>query len=61
MEVEDANAVADWAGYVAEAPDETLARLADGRSGRLRRKCSYEALAPRWRELLMGFVSLGEK
>ncbi len=28
VEVEDANAVADWAGYVAEAPDETLARLA---------------------------------
>ncbi len=51
VEVEDANAVADWAGYVAEAPDETLARLAAaGRETAV--ECSYEALASRWRELL---------
>ena len=28
--------------------------------GRRRRSCSYDALAPRWRELLTGFVALGE-
>ena len=59
VDVEDANGIADWAGYVAEAPDETLARLAaTGRA--TAEECSYEALAPRWRELLTGFVALGE-
>ncbi len=33
VDVEDANGIADWAGYVAEAPDETLARLAADRTG----------------------------
>ncbi len=59
VDVEDANGIADWAGYVAEAPDETLARLAaTGRA--TAEECSYEALASRWRELLTGFVALGE-
>ena len=58
VEVEDAHGIADWAGYVAEAPDETLARLAaTGRA--TAEECSFAALAPRWRELLTGFVSLG--
>ena len=48
VEVEDANGIADWAGYVAEAPDETLARLAaTGRA--TAEECSFAALAPRWR------------
>lgn len=57
VDVEDAHGVADWAGYVAEAADEDLARLvAAGRD--TAEQCSYEALAPRWRELLTGFVAL---
>jgi glycosyltransferase involved in cell wall biosynthesis len=57
VDVGDANGLADWAGYVAEAPDETLARLAA--AGReTAQASSYEALAPRWRELLTGFVEL---
>jgi glycosyltransferase involved in cell wall biosynthesis len=60
VDVEDANGVADWAGYVAEAPDTTLARLLA--AARVTAEaCSYEALAPRWRELLTGFVRLGEQ
>jgi glycosyltransferase involved in cell wall biosynthesis len=58
VDVEDAAGVADWAGYVAEAPAEELARVAD--AGRATAEtCSYEALAPRWRLLLDGFVALG--
>lgn len=57
VDVEDANGVADWAGYVAEAADEDLARLAT--AGReTAEHCSFDALAPRWRELLTGFVAL---
>ena len=57
VDVEDAHGVADWAGYVAEAADEDLARLvAAGRA--TAEQCSYVALAPRWRELLTGFVAL---
>ena len=59
VDVDDAHGIADWAGYVAEAPDETLARLAaTGRA--TAEQCSFDALAPRWRELLTGFVSLGD-
>jgi glycosyltransferase involved in cell wall biosynthesis len=57
VDVEDANGIADWAGYVAEAPDETLARLtAAGRA--VAEESSYDALAPHWRRLLTGFVAL---
>jgi glycosyltransferase involved in cell wall biosynthesis len=59
VEVGDANGIADWAGYVAEAADEDLAQLVAG--GRATaEQCSYDALAPRWRELLTGFVDLGD-
>jgi glycosyltransferase involved in cell wall biosynthesis len=58
VEVEDAAGIADWAGYVAEAGEEELARVAA--AGRATAEtCSYEALAPRWRQLLDGFVVLG--
>jgi glycosyltransferase involved in cell wall biosynthesis len=57
VDVGDANGVADWAGYVAEASHEDLAKLlAAGRA--TAEECSYDALAPRWRELLTGFVAL---
>jgi glycosyltransferase involved in cell wall biosynthesis len=59
VDVGDANAVADWAGFVAEAADKDLQRLvAAGRD--TAEQCSYSALAPRWRELLTGFVALDE-
>jgi len=59
VDVGDANGVADWAGYVAEAADEDLGRLV--MAGRATaEECSYAALAPRWKELLTGFVALGE-
>jgi glycosyltransferase involved in cell wall biosynthesis len=58
VDVGDAHGIADWAGYVAEAAEEDLASLVAG--GRATAEaCSYEALAPRWRELLTGFVALG--
>jgi len=57
VDIEDAHGVADWAGYVAEVADEDLARLvAAGRE--TAEHCSYVAVAPRWRELLTGFVAL---
>jgi glycosyltransferase involved in cell wall biosynthesis len=60
VEVGDANGVADWAGYVAEAADGDLASLVAG--GRATaEECSYDALAPRWRELLTGFVDLDDR
>jgi glycosyltransferase involved in cell wall biosynthesis len=58
VDVGDGFGVADWAGHVAEASHEALARLVAG--GRATAEaCSYDSLAPRWRELLTGFVSLG--
>lgn len=59
VDVGDSAAIADWAGHVAEAPEKDLAALVA--AGRVTAEaCSYDALAPRWRELLTGFVSLGE-
>ena len=58
LEVDDAEGIADWAGHVAEASEEDLAKLAT--AGRVTAAaCSYDALAPRWQALLTGFVSLG--
>lgn len=58
VDIGDGYGVADWAGHVAEASDEDLSGLtAAGRA--TAEACSYDALAPQWRELLTGFVSLG--
>jgi glycosyltransferase involved in cell wall biosynthesis len=59
VDVGDSASIADWAGHIAEAAEEDLARLVV--SGRATAEaCSYDSLAPRWRELLTGFVELGE-
>jgi glycosyltransferase involved in cell wall biosynthesis len=58
VDVEDSAGVADWAGHIAEAANEDVARLVE--AGRATAEaCSYDALTPRWRELLVGFVRLG--
>ena len=58
-DVEDAEGVAEWTAQVAGASATELARLA--RAGReTAEACSYEALRPRWRKLLHGFVSMEE-
>jgi glycosyltransferase involved in cell wall biosynthesis len=59
VEVGDAEAVAEHAARVAEAsPTELEALVAAGRE--TAEACSYRALAPKWRELLTGFVDLGQ-
>jgi glycosyltransferase involved in cell wall biosynthesis len=58
-DVEDADGLAARLQRVAEAPEEERSRLV--RAGRATaERTSYEALRPRWRELLSGFVALGE-
>lgn len=58
VDIEDGAGIADWAGFVAEAGDEDIAAVvAAGRE--TAEACSYDALAPLWRELLTGFVALG--
>lgn len=56
-EVEDSEAIAGWAAHVAGAPDGSLDPvLGAGRATALEN--SYEALRPRWRALLDGFVAI---
>lgn len=60
VDVEDAEGLAAWAEEIAHASRERLERLA--RAGReTADRNSYEALRPRWRELLTGFVALGSE
>jgi glycosyltransferase involved in cell wall biosynthesis len=55
VDVEDEQGISDSAARVASAPSGELARLV--RAGRqTAESCSYEALRPRWQELLHGFV-----
>jgi glycosyltransferase involved in cell wall biosynthesis len=55
VDLEDAEGIARWAAHLAAAPLADLDRLA--RAGlKTAEACSYEALKPRWRELLSGFV-----
>jgi glycosyltransferase involved in cell wall biosynthesis len=55
--VEDVDGLAAWAAHVATASDEELAAVS--RAGFATAEAnSYEALRPRWRELLRGFVAL---
>jgi len=57
VEVEDAEGLAHWAAYVADAPAEEIERVL--RAGRETAEAgSYEALRPRWRALLRGFVAM---
>jgi glycosyltransferase involved in cell wall biosynthesis len=57
VEVEDAGGIATWAAHVAEAPLDVLERVR--RTGRATaEENSYDALRPRWRALLEGFVAM---
>ena len=57
VDVEDADAIARSAEYVAEAPAEDLARMRAA-GYETASENSYAALRPRWRRLLDGFVSI---
>jgi glycosyltransferase involved in cell wall biosynthesis len=57
VDVEDVDGLVHWSAHVAEAPrDELEAVLRSGRA--TAEQNSYEALTPRWRALLEGFVDL---
>jgi glycosyltransferase involved in cell wall biosynthesis len=57
VEVEDVAAIADRVAHVAGAPSDELERVR--RTGRETAEAySYDALRPRWRALLEGFVRL---
>jgi glycosyltransferase involved in cell wall biosynthesis len=57
--IEDAEGLAIWTIHVADARSDELERVS--RAGRATaEENSYEALVPRWRALLDGFVALGE-
>lgn len=59
VDVEDVEGIAMWAVHVADAPATELERiLREGRT--TAEENSYEALRPRWRGLLQGFVALPE-
>jgi glycosyltransferase involved in cell wall biosynthesis len=59
VEPEDIDGLVAWTLHVAEASGSDLERLLDaGRT--LAEQCSYDALRPRWRSLLDGFVALPE-
>lgn len=59
VDVEDVERIAMWAVHVADAPATELERIL--RAGRMTaEENSYEALRPRWRGLLQGFVALPE-
>lgn len=58
--VDDVDGLVLWAVHVAEAPGDELERVRlAGRA--TAESSSYEALRPRWRELLRGFVALPEE
>jgi glycosyltransferase involved in cell wall biosynthesis len=57
VEPEDVEGLVTWVIHVADATAQELTRVLDaGRA--LAEECSYEALRPRWRALLDGFVAL---
>jgi glycosyltransferase involved in cell wall biosynthesis len=56
VDVEDADAIASWSAHVAEAPADELEGMRAA-AAETARENSYEALRPRWRRLLEGFVS----
>ncbi len=59
VDVDDSAAIGEWAAHVAATSAEDLSALVA--AGRVTAEaCSYDALAPRWRDLLAGFVALGE-
>jgi glycosyltransferase involved in cell wall biosynthesis len=59
VEVEDVDGLVLWAAHVADAPAMELERVR--RTGRATaEQNSYEALRPKWRTLLQGFVAMPE-
>jgi glycosyltransferase involved in cell wall biosynthesis len=58
-EVEDAEGLAAAAATVARAPVAALERIAAA-ARETAVACSWDALRPRWRELLTGFVAMGD-
>ena len=59
VEPEDVEGLETWTMHVADADGPELERVLDaGRA--VAQECSYEALRPRWRALLDGFVALPE-
>jgi glycosyltransferase involved in cell wall biosynthesis len=58
VEVEDVEALAGRVTHVAQAPADELQRMRDA-GRRTAEESSYDALRPRWRALLDGFVALG--
>jgi glycosyltransferase involved in cell wall biosynthesis len=59
VDVEDVDGLVEWTTRVAGAPEAELEAVL--RAGRATAEASsYDALRPRWRELLLGFVALGE-
>ena len=59
VEPEDVDGLVGWTLHVAEASGNDLETVLDaGRT--LAEQCSYDALRPRWRALLDGFVALPE-
>lgn len=59
VDVEDVEGIVAWTAHVAEAPADVLDRVR--RAGRATaEENSYDALRPRWRALLSGFVAMPE-
>jgi glycosyltransferase involved in cell wall biosynthesis len=59
VEVDDVDGIVSWTAYVAGAPAEVIDEVR--RAGRATAEAnSYDALRPRWRELLTGFVAMPE-
>ena len=59
VEVEDVEGIVTWTVHVADAYATELERVL--REGRATAEAnSYDALRPRWRELLSGFVAMPE-
>lgn len=59
VEVEDVEGLVGWTAHLASAPADELDRVsAAGRA--TAEASSYDALRPRWRELLRGFVAMPE-
>jgi len=59
VDVEDVEGLVEWSAHVAEAPAAELEEVR--RTGlATAEENSYEALRPRWRDLLDGFVEMPE-
>jgi glycosyltransferase involved in cell wall biosynthesis len=59
-DVEDAEGLAAAAAHVAHAPNAHIDRVAAA-ARETAEACSWDALRPRWRELLTGFVAMEER